>query len=157
MFASTGYAYEFESETPVGARPEEAFAFLADPCGLPTLDPPWLKVQLLSVSAGLVHAGSEMEYIFRWLEIPLYLRLIVAEYEPPVRLVLSQAQGPWQSFVHTITLRPASNGAVISERMRFRVPPGPFERVLHGWLIQRQFRKVIHFRKRALADRWRAC
>ena len=93
-----------------------------------------------------------MEYVFRWSEIPVYLRIIVAEFEPPVRLVLSQAQGPWQSFIHSVTLRRTSNGTVVSELMRFRAAPGPFERVLHGFLIQRQFRKVIDFRKRALAD-----
>src|SRR5258706_4793567 len=133
----SGYSYQLESETQVEAPAEEVFAFLSDPGSLPLLDPPWLKVQLLSATPGSVCAGSEMEYIFRWSEIPVYLRMVVTEAEPPRQLVLSQAQGPWRSFQHSITLRPVADGTVITERLQFETAPDLFGGLLHRWVIRR--------------------
>jgi ligand-binding SRPBCC domain-containing protein len=151
MAGSDGYVYQFELETSVEAMAADAFAFLSDPHTLPLLDPPWLRAQLLSAAAGPVRQGSEMEYIFRWSGIPVYLRLVVTEYESPLRLVLSQAQGPWQSFCHSITLHPAGNGTVVAERMQFQAAPGVFERLMHRLVVQRQSQAVVDFRKQALS------
>jgi ligand-binding SRPBCC domain-containing protein len=149
----SGYTYQLESETQVAATAEEVFSFLSDPGSLPLLDPPWLKVQLLSATSGKFCAGSEMEYIFRWSEIPVYLRMVVTEVEPPLKLVWSQAQGPWQSFHHSMTLEPVRDGTLITERFQFETAPDLFGSLLHRWVIRRQFRDVIGFRKQALIDR----
>lgn len=151
---SSGYTYQFESETFINVRPEKAFAFLADACTSPMLDPPWLKPQLLSSTLAPASSGSEIEYIYRWFEIPFYLRMIVTEHSPPMRLVRTQAQGPWQSFVHSSLLRPLAGGTVVSEVLRYRAAPDLFDRLFHRLVVQRQLRGVIAFRKRALIERF---
>lgn len=144
-----GSAYRIESRTTVPCAIDAAFAFLADPASLPALDPPWVDARL--VTAGRDRAvGCEAEYVVRWFDIPLYLRLVVTELEAPRRLALAQAAGPWRSYTQAFDLSVVPGGTEIVERSEFRGGPGLFERGLHRLVIRRQLREIVRHRRAAL-------
>ena len=157
--AKTGFSYHLERAVFVGAGLQETFEFLSDPRTLPQLDPPALKVQLLNWSPGPVRAGSEAEYIFRWSGIPVYLRIVITDYQPYDRIVIEQVQGPWQSYRYVCMLRAVLSGTEVSERAEVRARPGLFERALHMSLVKRQTWEILVFRqkrmKRLLSERQR--
>jgi hypothetical protein len=145
-----GYAYREDARIVVAAGVDEAFAFLADPRTLPLLDPPRLDTRFVPGPLRDFGLGSEREYVFRWSRFPLYLRLRVAEFEPPRRLVLAQVLGPWQRFVHTFDLRRVGDGTEIAEQGEARISPGVTEALVHRLIVARQLRAVAVFRHEAL-------
>jgi hypothetical protein len=145
-----GYAYREDARIVVAAGIDEAFAFLADPRTLPLLDPPRLDTRFVPGPPRDFGLGSEREYVFRWSRFPLYLRLRVAEFEPPRRLVLAQVLGPWQRFVQTFGLRRVEDGTEIAEQGEARFSSGVIEGLVHRLIVARELRAITAFRHVAL-------
>jgi hypothetical protein len=134
----------------VSAGIDDAFAFLADPRSVPSLEPSWTDLRFVTGPPRSFGLGSEREYIFRWSGFPVYLRLRVAEFEPPRRLTLEQVVGPWQSYRRAFTLRPVPGGTEIAEQDDFRGAPGPIDHLVHRLVVARQLRAIAAFRHEAL-------
>lgn len=136
------------SSAVVAASPEDAFRFLADPAHAELLSPPPLAMRNMSAEgAGL---GADLEYVFRWAGIPLYMRLKVDRFEPPQRIVLVQTLGPWRHYRQIYTLSRVAAGTRIEETIEFIRRPGWIEWVLDRFSIQPYLREVAAYRQRAL-------
>jgi hypothetical protein len=145
-----GYHYGHHQAIVVSAKIDHAFDFLADPAAIPLLDPPWTGARLIPAPGAASAPGDEREYVLRWLEIPVYLRIRVAEFEHPHRLVLEQALGPWQSFRQVFALRAVEEGTEIAETIDVRAMPGVVDHVVHRLVVARQLRAIDAFRRTAL-------
>jgi len=148
--ARGGYRYLQDRETVVAARIEDAFALLARPDALALLDPPWTDVRFMRGPSARSGPGAEREFVFRWSGVPLYLLLRISEFEPPHRLVIEQALGPWREFRIAATLRSVPGGTAIVERTDVLAMPGAVDHALHRFVVARQLRAIDAFRHEAL-------
>jgi hypothetical protein len=150
-----GFGYRQRWRAVVSASLEETFAFLADPRSLPALEPAWTDMRFVPGPARDLGLGSEREYVFRWSGFPVYLRLRVTEFEPPRRLVLEQALGPFQACRRAFTLRSLQAGTAIAEQYDFRAMPGVLTGLVIRLVVARQLDEIAKFHHEALIEHLR--
>jgi len=133
---------EFESACVVPFALDRVAAFFADPANLEKLTPGWLRLRLVE-APDEVRVGS----LLRYRAAPFGLAQIwVAEisvWEPPYRFADVQRSGPYRAWEHTHAFAAVESGTEIRDRIRYRLPGGPFapvaDRCGHRALLSRLF------------------
>ena len=133
----------------------DIFPFFADPANLARLSPPRLRVALLTPGATM-RPGASFDYGMRWLGVPVRWRAFIREFDPPVRIVDVQVRGPYARWEHRHLFRAGEGGTWVEDRITYRLPLGPLGRLLHALCVGRQLRKIFDYRRRRLAEIFRA-
>ncbi len=131
---------------------EEVFPFFAEPRNLARLDPPWLRLTLLSAPPDPLEAGAVFDFRIRWLGIPFRWRALIREYDPPYRFVDVQVRGPYARWEHRHLFRAEKGGTWVEDRITYRLPLGPLGRLLHTLWVGRQLAAVFAHRRRRLEE-----
>ena len=130
----------------------EVFSFFADPRNLSAVTPRWLGFRLLSPSPLKMEAGAGFDCRIRWLGIPVRWRSLIREYDPPYRFVDVQVLGPYARWEHRHTFREERGGTWVQDRVTYRLPLGPFGRLLHALGVGRQLKEIFAYRSRRLEE-----
>jgi ligand-binding SRPBCC domain-containing protein len=143
------YVLECELVTP--ASLDETFAVFADPYNLAKITPPSLGFQILTQELKM-RKGAEIDYLFRWLGLPLKWKTEITEYEPPWLFVDEARRSPYSFWRHRHTFRKTAEGTVVADRVEYDVPFGPLGRLAHGFTVAPQLRQIFEHRQRAIAE-----
>lgn len=142
--------YVLECELVVPAPLAETFAVFADPYNLARITPPWLGFRI--ISQGLtMRRGAEIDYLFRWLGIPMKWKTEITEYRPPFSFVDEARRSPYTIWRHTHTFRESDEGTVVADRVEYALPLGVLGRLAHRIAVGPQLLKIFSFRQIAIA------
>jgi ligand-binding SRPBCC domain-containing protein len=128
---------------------DDAFAFFADPLNLEAITPPWLRFRVLTRTVTLGE-GALIEYRLRLHRVPVSWRTRIEEWEPGVRFVDRQLEGPFAHWEHLHVFRAVDGGTLIADRVDYRMPLGPLGAVAHAVLTRRDLDRIFDFRRAAV-------
>lgn len=141
--------YEFQSETTIGRPLEEVFAFFSDARNLEILTPDFLRFQILTPTPIRLAPGTIIDYRLRIRGIPIRWRSEITVWEPPLRFVDEQRRGPYRTWIHEHRFRPAGEGTLVEDRVRYSHFGG---RLVNRLFVAPDIRRIFEFRRRKLIE-----
>jgi ligand-binding SRPBCC domain-containing protein len=127
------------------------FRFFEDARNLEKITPPWLNFRIVDPDGIRMRKGAEIDYVIRWMGLPMKWKTVISEYDPPTRFVDEQTSGPYSLWRHTHTFEETNAGVVIRDCVEYRLPFGIFGRLAHALVVRRHLREIFHFRQTAIA------
>ncbi len=142
-------SFSYKAELWLPKPPDEIFKFFANAQNLQAITPEWLNFRILTPEPIVMRPGAIIEYRLRLRGIPLRWKTEITAWEPPLRFVDEQRQGPYRLWVHEHRFEPRDGGTLASDHVNY-APPG-------GWLIDRLFvrrdvEKIFDFRRQKLIE-----
>jgi ligand-binding SRPBCC domain-containing protein len=129
---------------------DEAFAFFADPLNLEAITPPWLRFRVLTRDVAM-REGALIDYRLQLHRVPVSWRTRIEAWEPGVRFVDRQLDGPFAHWEHVHSFAPVDGGTLIADRVDYRMPLGPLGAVAHAALIGRDLDRIFDVRREAVS------
>jgi ligand-binding SRPBCC domain-containing protein len=100
-----------------------------------------------------VFEGVEVDYTIRWLTLRLAWRSRITGYRPPEAFTDIQVKGPYSYWSHLHTFAEEDGDTLMRDEVTYRLPFGPFGRLLHLLVIRRQLRDIFSYRALRI-DQW---
>jgi ligand-binding SRPBCC domain-containing protein len=129
-----------------------AFEVFENPYNLAKITPPWLNLKVVNREQVIVRAGAEINYVIRWMGLPIKWKTRITSYNPPHGFVDEQESGPYILWRHQHLLEECVDGARISDFVTYQLPLGPLGRIAHGLAVKGQLLEIFRFRQRAIAE-----
>ena len=129
---------------------EDAFAFFADAYNLEALTPPWLRFRILTPWPITMRKGTTIEYVLTTRRLPVRWRTEIVEWEPGVRFVDRQVNGPFRLWEHTHAFEERPDGTLIRDTVLYRMPYGPLGAIAHRILVSRDLERIFDYRRDAV-------
>jgi uncharacterized protein len=135
----------------ISGRPlQETFAVFEDPYNLAKITPPWLNFRVTSAERVQMRQGAEIQYVIRWLNIPIHWKTRITEYHPPRKFVDEQEQGPYTFWRHQHTFEETGAGTKVKDEVQYTLPFGFLGRLVHSVVVRRQLLAIFRYRQRNL-------
>lgn len=133
---------------------ERAFAFYGDGRNLEPLTPPWLHFEVTTPGPLTLQAGTLLDYKLKLHRVPIRWTTLIEIWEPPLRFVDSQANGPYSLWEHTHLFEQDGDGAtIIRDRVRYALPLGPLGAIAQRLFVRRDLERIFNYRRDAVAER----
>lgn len=133
---------------------ERAFDFYGDALNLEPLTPPWLRFEVTTPGRIVMAAGTLLEYRLELHRVPIRWQTRIEIWEPPLRFVDVQVQGPYSLWEHTHLFEAVGpEETIIHDRIRYAIPLGPLGALADRLFVRRDLRRIFDFRARAVAER----
>jgi ligand-binding SRPBCC domain-containing protein len=130
----------------------QVFPFFEDPQNLPRITPAWLDFSIVGMEPATIRAGTKIDYTLRWFGIKYRWRTLIERWEPGVSFVDTQLRGPYILWHHTHHFESSGSGTLMTDRVRYRLPFGPFGMLAHTLLVRRQLETIFDYRMKQVAD-----
>ena len=91
--------------------------------------------------------GAEIDYIIKWLGIPIHWKTIIEDYQPPVLFIDRQEKGPYLLWRHRHTFEETPEGTKVADRVNYQLPLGPLGAIAHAVMVKRQLLELFNFRQ----------
>ena len=148
-----GY-HTLSREQRLPGHPETVFGFFADAGNLEAITPPWLGFEVVTPRPIAVGPGTLIEYRLALHRLPITWLTQIAVWEPGVRFVDVQLNGPYRLWHHTHEFRAdASGGTVMTDTVRYALPYGPLGALAHRVLVRRDVERIFDYRAQAVPAR----
>jgi ligand-binding SRPBCC domain-containing protein len=144
--------YVLEREVSLAVPRAQVFPFFADARNLERLTPPSVGFEILTPGAIQMGPGAIIDYRLRISGIPIRWRTRIEVWEPPVRFVDVQVQGPYASWRHTHTFDETPEGTMMRDRVEYALPFGPFGALVHRMFVARRLDDIFSFRVRVVRE-----
>lgn len=129
---------------------EETFRVFEDPRNLARITPDWLNFRITTPGNPPMRRGLEIDYIIRWMGLPMPWRTLISDYQPPKRFVDEQIRGPYKHWRHRHEFRPHAGGTLVEDAVEYELPLGLIGRAAHQGLVGRQLLAIFRFRQQAI-------
>jgi ligand-binding SRPBCC domain-containing protein len=127
------------------------FAVFEDPYNLAKITPPWLNFRVSSPERVQMQPGAEIDYLIRWLGLPIHWKTRITKYDPPHEFVDEQERGPYVLWRHHHGFETTSEGTLVRDRVEYRLPLGVLGSMVHASLVRSQLLAIFQYRQRELA------
>jgi ligand-binding SRPBCC domain-containing protein len=127
------------------------FRFFEDARNLEKITPPWLNFRIVNPDGIETRKGAEIQYVIRWMGLPIKWKTLISEYDPPRKFIDEQTRGPYSLWRHTHTFEETSAGVLIRDRVDYRLPLGIFGRIAHALLVRRQLHEIFRYRQETIS------
>lgn len=127
----------------------EVFDFFADAFNLEILTPDFLHFQVLSPRPIEMGRGRLIDYALRLHGFPVRWRSEISVWEPDVRFVDRQVQGPYLLWHHEHLFEELDGGTLCHDDVHYRVPGGS---LVHWLLVKADLRRIFEFRHRKMLE-----
>ena len=138
-----------EVETFIPLPVERVFPFFAAAENLERITPPELGFQILSPTPVRIRHGALIDYRLRLFGLPFRWRTRISVWDPPLRFVDEQVRGPYRTWLHLHEFREEDGGTLMRDRVRYRLPFGPFGAPALP-LVRAQVARIFRFRAQAI-------
>jgi ligand-binding SRPBCC domain-containing protein len=135
--------------------PDEVFPFFADAGNLEAITPPTLRFDIVTPRPIEMHVGTLIEYRLKLHGLPISWLTRIEVWEPGVRFVDQQLQGPYKLWHHTHEFEPTPDGrdTIMRDTVRWAIPYGPLGEVARMLFVQRDLDTIFDFRQQEVARR----
>lgn len=134
--------------------PEDAFRFFADPQNLGAITPRWLRFRIVEAPAEIFE-GAKLRYRLQLFGVPIEWQTEIVDWSPPHAFTDVQRSGPYPLWEHTHRVEPADGGAAITDAVRYRLPGGPLEPLVHA-VVRRWLDAIFDYRAKRLRELFRS-
>jgi ligand-binding SRPBCC domain-containing protein len=134
---------------------EEVFAFFADAHNLEEITPPWLGFRTLTPGPIAMAAGTQIRYQLKVHGVPVSWITEIRRWDPPSRFVDVQLSGPYTLWHHTHKFEAHHGGTRMIDMVRYRLPFGPFGRLVNALFVRRDVERIFDYRNRRIAEIFR--
>jgi ligand-binding SRPBCC domain-containing protein len=142
--------YTLECEMISGRPLAETFSVFEDPYNLAKITPPWLNFRVTSSGRVQMRRGAEIQYVIRWLHLPIRWKTLITEYDPPFRFVDEQEHGPYALWKHQHEFQETPEGTKVKDRVEYKLPFGFLGQMAHALMVRRQLVAIFRYRQREL-------
>lgn len=133
-------------ETLVPAPLDATFAFFSDAANLERLTPGWLNFQVRSRGPLTMREGLEIDYVIVLRGFPIPWKTRIDVWEPGVRFVDRQVNGPYVWWRHEHRFEESSLGTRVIDDVEFV----PRLRWVTSSIVRRDVERIFQFRSQAL-------
>jgi ligand-binding SRPBCC domain-containing protein len=134
--------------------PESVFPFFADAGNLEAITPPWLRFAVVTPRPIAMGVGTLIEYRLTLHRLPISWLTQIAVWEPGVRFVDVQLNGPYRLWHHTHEFAAdGAGGTLMRDTVRYALPFGPLGEVAHRLSVARDLERIFDFRRAEVARR----
>jgi ligand-binding SRPBCC domain-containing protein len=130
----------------------EAFRFFEDARNLERITPKWLNFRILNPDSIRMRAGAEIDYVIRWMGVPMKWRTCIKEYDPPRKFVDEQAKGPYTLWHHEHFFEETADGVVIRDKVDYQLPLGVLGQIAHAVMVKAQLLEIFRYRQKTIAQ-----
>jgi ligand-binding SRPBCC domain-containing protein len=128
--------------------PEEVFPFFADAGNLEAITPPWLAFEVVTPRPIEMRVGALIEYRLKLHGLPVSWLTRIEAWEPGVRFVDAQLQGPYKLWHHTHEFEADGPGhTLMRDTVRYALPFAPLSEVAHRAFVARDLERIFDFRR----------
>jgi len=130
------------------AKPLDAiFAFFSDAHNLNEITPPWLNFEILTPAPIHMAVGTIIDYQLRLRGKKIRWQTEIAHWEPPHKFVDAQRHGPYRLWIHEHVFVGQNDGTQIHDRVRYAVPGGVVEPLVHRLFVARELTAIFEYRE----------
>lgn len=131
---------------------DQVFAFFAEAGNLERITPPWLGFSLLTPEPVEMRAGTLIEYRLRLHRVPLRWITRIERWEPGRAFEDVQVKGPYRFWHHRHEFRPAGEGTLVQDHVRYALPLGRLGELAHAAFVERDLARIFAFRHAAVKE-----
>lgn len=135
---------------------EEVFAFFEDARNLEAITPPFLRFRVTTPGPIEMREGTLIEYRLSLFGIPFGWKTRIDVYEPGVRFVDRQLEGPYRLWRHTHTFEDVAGGTRMTDRVEYESPLGPLGTIADALFVKRTVAKIFDHRAEVIGQRFGA-
>ncbi len=144
------YTLQCEMIAPIPVA--EAFRVFEDPYNLARITPPWLNFRVTSKERVAIRKGAQIDYVIRWMGIPIHWRTLIVEYDPPYLFVDEEVKGPYALWRHRHSFETVPEGTRVRDRVDYALPFGILGRAAHALAVGAQLREIFDYRQKKLDE-----
>lgn len=126
------------------------FEVFENPYNLAKITPSSMNFKVVSKNRVEMRKGAEIDYIIKWLGLPIRWKTIIEDYRPPLYFVDRQERGPYSLWRHQHTFEETSEGTKVGDHVDYQLPLGPLGSLAHAVLVRRQLLEIFNFRQQEL-------
>ena len=128
----------------------EVFDFFARAGNLERITPPWLAFALVTPEPVEMGMGTVIEYRLHLHRFPLRWISRIDVWEPGRAFVDVQVNGPYRLWHHRHEFRPAGDGTLVCDHVRYALPLGWLGGIAHSAFVERDLARIFAFRHAAV-------
>jgi ligand-binding SRPBCC domain-containing protein len=129
----------------------EVFAFFAEARNLERITPASLRFVIESPLPITMARGTIIDYHLRLFIFPFKWKTRITAWEPNVRFVDEQVDGPYREWVHTHSFSDVDGGTLVRDVVKYRLPLFPLGEVAYP-LVRRQLEKIFDYRRERIRE-----
>ncbi len=130
---------------------EQVFPFFCDAKNLESITPPLLNFKVLKMATPQIQSGTLLDYRLKIHGIPVFWRTEILDWNPPYKFTDTQLKGPYQKWHHTHEFSKMSDGVLMTDLVRYKLPLGLLGWSLAFWFVARDVRKIFEYRRKVCA------
>ena len=146
--------YELRCQMLAPVSIQEAFELFENPYNLARITPPWLNFRVTSKDKVEMRKDARIEYKIKWMQLPIYWRTRITEYDPPHSFVDEQEAGPYILWRHRHSFTEVDGGTLVDDAVRYQLTLGPLGTAAHRIMVARQLIHIFEFRQESLKAIW---
>jgi ligand-binding SRPBCC domain-containing protein len=143
--------HRLERTQRVPLPPGDVFAFFSDASNLESLTPPFLRFHILTPMPVEMRVGTHIDYALSLLRVPIRWRSRITEWEPGVRFVDEQEEGPYAIWRHTHAFESEGpSSTLVRDTVEYAEPLGVLGSLAHVLFVERALGRIFDFRRDAV-------
>ena len=134
----------------------EAWEFFSAPGNLKIITPPYMGFEVISDSdSKKMYAGQIITYYVKpVLNLKMFWMTEITHVKEPEYFIDEQRFGPYQFWHHTHFFREIPGGVEMRDLVHYRLPLGPFGKLMNALLVKKQLAAIFDFRTNVLEERF---
>lgn len=144
--------YALTTDMTVDRSLDDTFALFCDASNLETLTPPELRFEIRSPLPIEMRRGAQIEYGIRLFGVPFSWLTEITCWEPGVRFVDEQIEGPFRVWIHEHRFNSITHTSTrIRDEVRYDLPLGPFGRFAHPF-VRSRLDRIFEYREMSVRE-----
>jgi len=143
--------HTYSSNIVVSQQRKKVFDFFSNPHNLNVITPGWLHFQILTPAETEIRKGTLLEYRLRLRGFPIRWLTEISEWEPPMRFVDTQIQGPYKKWIHEHLFENENGACRVIDNVQYAVPGGWLEPVIHRLFVSPDIHRIFEYRRTRLS------
>ncbi len=123
------------------------FSFFSKAENLESITPPLLCFKIKSMSTPVIQKNTEITYQLKIHNIPVEWVTNIEDWEPEHRFIDNQIKGPYRKWHHTHEFFDLSNGTLMVDTIRYKLPLGQWGALAAGWLVKNDVQNIFNYRR----------